>query len=494
MPSDLERWLETALPRALPDFLPPQRWFGGKARSIQRIDVEDAVWLADTRQPCVLVIASLRYAGGERERYTMLLAFVEEQAGRPVVARLDQAGSARWAVEAAADADVMLGLLRGFASTETRELPTLRGGRLRYGDASVAAARALANPLHETIWPVVAEQSNTSVRLGPALVFKLFRKLDEGVNPELEVGRFLTARTRFRAMPLIRGSLTHVSADGVQSTVGVLHDWVENRGDGWQHILASLRELPAGNQRDVVLRDLFTLGEITADFHAALATDAEDPAFAPEPVTKADVEVWKASFLERASHACALVEENILGWPEKARRMGTSLLNLRDHAASLAVVPEPVAPATAFHKIRVHGDYHLGQTLKTADSFILIDFEGEVARPLAERRLKHCALKDVAGMIRSFDYAVETVRNERGETPGVLPAGRLRESFLDGYLSAATRQRGVFLPEDWRALDAWIDFFEVEKALYEVEYEINNRPAWVHIPLRGIVRILHGGP
>lgn len=489
---DLGPWLESALPRLLPEFLPPRRWFGGKARSIQAIDFEDAVWLIDSPRRCALVVAGVRYADGARERYALLLAFVDAAADLPVVGCLEQSGRTVWAVEAATDADAARALLSGFVTAPER--PTLRGGMIRYGDTSELAARVLAGlPERGAIRSVGVEQSNTSLRVDRTLVFKLFRRLDEGENSELEVSRFLTTRTAFRAMPTLQGSLTYVSARGEASTVGVLQDWIENRGDGWSYVLALLRQPSAVGSGHALPQDLFALGATTADFHAALAADATAPAFAPEPATSADVDVWRASLLDRVAHSFALVEQTVDGWPEEARRLGGSLLDLRDQVATLVRFPDLEATSAGFEKIRVHGDYHLGQTLKTTDGFILIDFEGDPARPLAERRLKHCALKDVAGMIRSFDYAVETVRKERGEGGAeLLSAERLRESFFDGYVSTATAHGAAFLPKDRLALDAWIDLFKLEKALYEVEYEINNRPAWVHIPLKGIVRILRG--
>jgi len=397
------------------------------------------------------------------------------------------------AVEAATDAEAARALLQGFVSAG--EAPSLRGGNLRFGDVSEAAVRALAEGWERgTVRPVGTEQSNTSLRLDRTLVFKLFRKLDEGENPELEVGRFLTTRTTFRAMPRLCGSLTYISSGGESSTVGVLQEWIENRGDGWSYVVAALRHQQDGSSRVVLLRDLVELGVTTADFHTSLAVDATAPPFAPEPATAGDVEAWQRALLERISRTFAIVERSLKLWPEDARRLGDELLGLRSRAAALAQIRDRDAMSPGFQKIRVHGDYHLGQTLKTDDGFVLIDFEGEPARPLAERRSKHSALKDVAGMIRSFDYALEAAGQQGtpNATRGAPLAKSLRESFLEGYLSPATRHGAAFLPRDRRAIDAWIDFFELEKALYELEYEINSRPAWVHIPLRGILRILDG--
>jgi trehalose synthase-fused probable maltokinase len=367
----------------------------------------------------------------------------------------------------------------------------LRGGRLCYGDAGADAERLIARAAHTgSITPVGTEQSNTSMRLDGALAFKLFRKLDTGENPELEVGRFLTTRTTFRAMPMLRGSLTYVSASGESSTTGILQDWIESLSDAWTHVVALLRQSATHMGGESLARDLFTLGATTADLHAALATETADPAFAPEPATPADVQAWRASFLERTARTFRLIEGHVDGWTGDARRFGEAVLDQRHRMPARVELPELTA-SDGFHKIRIHGDYHLGQILKTPGGFAVIDFEGEPARPIAERRLKHCALKDVAGMIRSFDYAIDAAgEQDSNATDDATSLRCLREAFLDGYLTGAVAHRAVFGPRGRRTIDAWIDFFEVEKALYEVEYEINNRPAWVRIPLRGILRIL----
>jgi len=186
-----------------------------------------------------------------------------------------------------------------------------------------------------------------------------------------------------------------------------------------------------------------------------------------------------------------LVERRRHTWTQEAGRLAETLLRGRADSR-LRAEPPPIEPGRVFHKIRVHGDYHLGQTLKTADGFVLIDFEGEPSRSLAERRSKQCALKDVAGMLRSVEYAVEAVRARNPEGTQGLSTARFRSAFLDGYLSRATSVGAVFVPADRRLAAAWIAFFECERALYEVEYEANSRPAWVHIPLRGVVRSLAG--
>jgi maltose alpha-D-glucosyltransferase/alpha-amylase len=365
----------------------------------------------------------------------------------------------------------------------------LRGGTLRYGDADEVAARVLdATP---DVQQVGAEQSNTTIRIDSVLAFKLFRRLEDGENPELEIGRFLATRTSFRDIPLLRGSLTYVSAHGQPATAGVLQDWIESRGDGWGYVVGLLRQRDDESAVKALQEDAFTLGGVTERLHRALASDSVETAFAPEPATAADVARWRRSVVERAVRTTSLVERHMASWPLPARRLGETFV---ERSRELDVLPGARDQAAyLFRKIRVHGDYHLGQTLRTKTGFVVIDFEGEPARPLAERRAKQPALKDVAGMLRSFDYAVETAQVDAEARAGDTPIARaLRRRFLDGYLATFADSRAEFVPTDSDVVRAWTDFFELEKALYEVEYEINNRPAWVHIPLRGLLRIMGG--
>jgi maltose alpha-D-glucosyltransferase/alpha-amylase len=360
----------------------------------------------------------------------------------------------------------------------------VRGGRLLYRDSGEATARALGDV--PAVHQLGVEQSNTSLRIDRTLACKLFRRLERGENPELEVGRFL-AGTSFRAMPLLRGSITYVSARGEPATIGILQDWIESRGDGWSHVVGLIRQ--HGEHASEALReDVFALGATTARFHGALATGGE-PAFAPEPATRADIDAWRGQLNERLTRTIDLVAAHAPSGPELSRALGETFVALGRQLAGVAL-PDPEQPLSRFDKIRVHGDYHLGQTLRTETGFVLIDFEGEPARPLAERRQCQPALKDVAGMLRSFDYAAEAALSEsdvRREEGSIAPA--LRRHFLDGYRDALNQHPAEFVPASPGAADAWIDFFEIDKALYEVEYELNNRPAWVHIPLRGLVRI-----
>jgi maltose alpha-D-glucosyltransferase/alpha-amylase len=484
--SDLSVWIERTLPEMLPAFLPERRWFAGKANRILDAGFEDAAWLPGGDPPCAFVVVRVRDATGEESRYVLIVAFDRDGAGLPVVGRVECGQATAWAIEAATDPGVALAVLRGFASSGDRALPTLRGGVLQYGDSDEVAVRVLNGM--PAVQRVGAEQSNTTLRIEKVLAFKLFRRVEDGENPELEMGRFLARHTTFDDMPLLRGSLTYVSAHGQRATVGILQDWIESRADGWSHVVGLLRQLGDESAVTALRDDTYALGGVTERLHRALASESVEAAFASEPTTAADVAGWRRSVMERTRRTRRLVDAHMASWSLPARRLAETFI---ERTLNLDVLPKPPNPAAyPFRKIRVHGDYHLGQTLRTDTRFVVIDFEGEPARPLTERRAKQPALKDVAGMLRSFDYAVETAL-AGPETAGYDSIARmLRQRFLDGYRATFRNSPPPFAPTDPAAVIAWIDFFELDKALYEVEYEINNRPAWVHIPLRGLVRVV----
>jgi len=493
----LTAWLFGDLPAIARTWLPSQRWFGGKSRTIEDVDVEDVVWLSSEGPRCALVVVEVKQAAGtsdrdDRERYALVIGFYDDPGQCPTISQVDWLGLQ--AVEAGSDGRAVLAMLRGLAAGGSRRGE--RGGLLSHPDATQAAKRVLESarggPVR--VVPIGLEQSNTSVRLGPAHVFKLFRKLDEGENPQIEIGRFLATHSTFRSVPPFEGSLTYQAPDGRSATLGLLEGWIDNDGDGWSYVVSQLTRVADGSASlEALARDMFVLGTTTADFHFALACDHGSPAFAPEPVTPTDVHAWRSALVAQADRVMSLVERHHAEWPPAARDLGRALL-----ASRPLVFERPAAdvgPGRSFQKIRTHGDYHLGQTLKTAEGFTLIDFEGEPARSLGERRVKQCALRDVAGMIRSFDYAAETVNERPGRVEGRrLSSSALRDPFVEGYTTNATAGGALFVPSAPDVLKSWIGFFALEKALYEVEYEINNRPGWVHIPLRGAIRLTRSNP
>ena len=454
--------LATALPGWLPSFLRSRRWFGGKGRSIAQCTVID-IFQLDAAGTLALAICGVSYSEGAPEIYAVTV----EQSGD--------------SLEGADDSEAIRLLLRAFDAGEI--LASACGGHIEPADISAEAVRGWRRE-PPAVGMLGAEQSNTSARVGHSWIFKLFRRLEPGENPEVEMGRFLAARTAFRSMPPLQGSLTYRSPAGSAHTLGVLEGWIESESDGWNW---ALHALSGGSSDDVdrLRLDLESLGRTTAEFHAALETDGVAEAFKPERVSSNDVASWTAAVRDQAARALTLVDKASATWPVATQRLAAEIRPL------LAAGPGEPPPAAEFDKIRIHGDFHLGQTLKTPHGFVIIDFEGEPARELAWRRRKSCALKDVAGMLRSFDYAIESVA---GGDPELAWRLRLncnpRAAFLDSYLATAGALGSRSIPTDAAGVGGWLKFFELEKAFYELEYEINNRPDWIAIPLRGILAVL----
>jgi trehalose synthase-fused probable maltokinase len=499
---------------SLPDWLRARRWFRSKARAIRGVAVADAAVLPvgpHEEIPAALVLLDAGFADGGTETYLLPLA------ARPVVAARatlppDVAGLARlgapdgdWLLyDGLDDPAVSLALLRRIEGAGS--LPA-RLGRFGFDRTPVlSAATGGAHPVPvASLRRLRGEQSNTSVVCDDRLVLKIFRRLDAGENPDLEVGRFLTLRARFPHVPQLAGFARHAGPAG-DRTVAVLTTFVANEGDGWTWTLARLRDHyaaaraqasgPATAPADYLVAAR-RLGEVTGELHVALASDPDEPAFAPEPVTPADLEAWGAAVEAQVAGAVAElrrvpVAAAVPGLERVLARAGSAATRVRHAIGRLAGVP--------LWKTRIHGDYHLGQVLRVAgpeDRFAILDFEGEPARPLAERRARHSPLRDVAGMLRSFTYASWAGLFEAaGDDVAPLEPWRAAweaaagAAFLQGYL-AATVERGVKLvPASPDVLALLLSVFSLEKAAYEVSYEINNRPAWLPIPLAAFEREL----
>jgi len=314
---------------------------------------------------------------------------------------------------------------------DERQIPTtlglIRGRRSRY------------KPTHGTLPShlVTSEQSNSSIIFGDLLILKLFRRQQPGENPDCELSRYLTEHTTFTHIPPFAGSIEY-ERNGDTYTLGMLQGLVANEGDGWTWTLKNLTT-------NSYLTAAATLGRRTAEMHAALAT------YAPEPLQTAD--------LEQLAHDMA--------------RHASRSLRCFDRLRGLN-------PGS--QRIRIHGDYHLGQVLRVPDDFVILDFEGEPSKTLAERRTKHSPLKDVAGMLRSFSYASYTALSDEAQRAA------WEQSVSAAFLAAYKQQAGVapFLPADPHDFNTILEAYVVDKAFYELNYERNNRPAWVHIPLAAI--------
>jgi maltose alpha-D-glucosyltransferase / alpha-amylase len=455
-PSERSAQHPTPSAEALGAWLPTQRWFAAKTRRITDLDVEDRVPIGDAD----LVVVALGLDDGTRHRYAVPLA---------------QSLTPRDALADPSCARALLDLVRQRGSTRGRR-GTVRG----------VPTSALPSPRPDdlAVRRASGEQSNASVTFGDALILKQFRRLQDGVNPDAEITRYLTEHTDFRATPRLAGQLDY-EWDGRVSTLAVVQELVSGARDGWQWML---RELEAFHARagaagrdatavavralaDESLTALRQLGRRTAELHVALGAPTSDPAFAPEPITLTDVTDWIEAVQAQIARARVAAGDATLG--ADARSLALGLGGLLGRVKS-----------------RHHGDFHLGQTLYRpgARDWSIIDFEGEPLRPLDERRRKHAVVRDVAGMLRSLAYAAMSVRgdadgHEAWATTWEIEA---RAAFLDGYRTVAAG--AAFMPIGDEAFARAVAAFELEKAAYEIVYEANNRPDWIGIPVRGFVR------
>jgi trehalose synthase-fused probable maltokinase len=411
------------------------RWFGGKSRPISSTrSIDEACLTADAE----LRLVEVSYATGDPETYVVVDRFEDPHTARAVLAH--------------------------FGGTT---LETERGGRLVFRPTRIFHSVAPAE--WEPIRPLRGEQSNTSILFGKALILKLFRRLQFGPNPDVEIGLFLTEQTTFRGTPPVAGSLTYVSSDGAHASLALLQQFEPNRGDAWTTTLVRVREVLDGRGMDASLGAARRLGATTAELHLALASGTD--AFAAEPITRSDIHDWTALLEEEVQVALAALSRRGIS-------VDKSALLRRAHGLS---------DLEGALKTRHHGDYHLGQVLERQDgAFVIIDFEGEPSRPLAQRREKRTPLRDVAGMLRSFDYARHAALRAAGgpaSADRVAVASRwytlAREAFLEAYLAVASRHPRL-LPEH---VEAPLAALELEKAAYEIMYELNNRPDWLPIPL-----------
>jgi maltose alpha-D-glucosyltransferase/alpha-amylase len=454
--------------QALLRFLTTRRWFGAKGRQPQGAHVVDAVRVG---------------TAGWIARVDVVL----------------QDGVERYQVTLAAD-----GVREGLEDEEFRRAlgnavtqgTALEGTRVRWAIEHVAELGEGPPPRMAG-----AEQSNTSLIFGDRAIMKLYRRLEPGEHPDAEIAHFLTTRAHFSHTPELLATARFESPNGSE-VAAILQRFLPGSRDAWRVALDRGREAfdveaPTGIPFVV---EAETLGAVTRDMHLALASDEGDPAFAPEPATVADVVQWADAVRESTDRALALLEQSRSSGSlsDEVARGVDALLERQQVVRELVDGWITEIGDDAGGRIRHHGDYHLGQVLQAADGeFMVIDFEGEPARPLEERRAKHSALRDVAGMMRSFAYAAATcaeeARGELGERDASARAERweheLREGFMRGYLPEG-REHPSFLPQARARLDVLLTLFEAEKVLYELSYELNNRPTWVWIPLRGLMAMM----
>ncbi len=422
--------------RALIEFITSQRWYGSKTRDVTSATVIDRATLRDGLE---LQLVEVRFATGTHETYQLL-----------------RDGGGFDALAEDAHARTLLELMRTGETVQADE-----------GAVEFASVGSVHDPQAARL--IEGEQSNSSVIFDDALILKVFRRVEAGINPELELLRFLTD-AGFENIAELAGWYAYVGAQ-MEATLGTMQRFVPTGEDGWERALDAI---VAGDEAffDTVRR----LGEVTGRMHTVLGSDPADPTFCPEQTSAESLGLLTATVDEEIERVFMSLPDDapdidaIRGRGEEVRERLRLLTNIGGTG----------------RVIRVHGDFHLGQTLWDGNDWVILDFEGEPARSLPERRRKRSPLRDVAGMLGSFGYAASAAEVLR-DTPA--PPGweeRARDDFLEGYRATVDRS----LVPSGAAMDKLLKVFELEKAVYELRYELNNRPDWVRIPVIGIARML----
>ena len=494
----------------LPRYLELQRWYAAKGQAVRRARIDDhAVW-TEAGHEWMLPLLSIE-GPQESAAYFVPLALAWEETDEERLKRLSPGGLAR--IRQQANVGVMgdafhdevfcRAVVRAIGAN--REVATERGV-LRFRPTSAFAG--LAQDLDEL--PVSrpgAQSSNTVVTLGESLFLKGYRRLRPGVNPELEVGRFLTEVARYPHCVPVAGALEYTAHDGTQMTLALVQSYVANQGDGWDYTLGYLERFledirlspdePPADVHGGYLELAAMLGRRTAELHRALALRTGYPSFDPEPLTAQDLQAYRVRAATEAGETLALLERRLADLPPATQADAQAVLARRPAVLERieAAANDPATLQAGGVKTRYHGDYHLGQVLVTGNDFVIIDFEGEPGRSFEERRAKGSALRDVAGMLRSFNYARwAALKHASQSTEELLRLDAAvqqweqatRTAFLEAYAGATARASG----HEREGADALLRLFELEKALYELRYELNNRADWVQVPLQGILALI----
>ncbi|WP_245419477.1 maltose alpha-D-glucosyltransferase [Phyllobacterium salinisoli] len=499
----------------LPQFMQRQRWFGAKGEAMRSARISELTALGD--EAGLISIVDVEMASSGEQRYLLPLSVLwgEEnvQFGAPklsaTLARVRRGPMLGALIDGSYDDRFAAELMRRIQENQELSVP---GGVLRFYGNEKLAAMTFTDPPS----PLTGEQSNVSVAFGRQALLKIFRRLRPGAQPEVEVARFLTEEAGFRNTPAFLGMAEFEDESGERTVLASISAFVENQGDAWSAFVRAVeRQIEDGILRrqqlrpaqpdDTALPDfvypldlLFRLGERTAEMHAAFATPTENEAFRCEPVTRADIAAW----VEDARNEASLAFEGLARAQGRlsaaSREAVEQLTGRREEIDTRLAKLSDIVPTG--RKSRIHGDYHLGQVLVSEQDLFIIDFEGEPRRSLAERRAKTSPLRDVAGMLRSFDYAAWTAVLQSAGRLADQPRdstvlarnwrNRMSDEFLKGYFARAPEAEDR--PEDREAWQQLLQLFLLQKAFYEINYELSNRPDWVVIPVKGVLDLLEG--
>jgi len=493
----------------LPRYIETQRWFAAKGTAIERARIADHVLWQEGKLSWLVTLLDLE-GGAERTSYFMPLALAWEERDEERVRNLSTAAVAKIRQQANvglmgdAFADEMFCRAVVSAMAAGKEI-AMSQGKLQFRPSS--AFDQLAGSDFDSL-PVDrprGSSSNTVVTIGERLILKGYRRLRTGANPELEMGRYLTEVAQYPNCARLAGALEYMSNDGEARLLALLQGYIANQGDGWTHSLEYVqrhleqhRTAPAGdavpvNVHEGYLALMRVLAVRTAELHRALAQPTRDPAFAPQPLTRDDIDAYRQRAADEARNALGMLKSALDQVPAADRDRAGAVLAQGDEFMARMDAMSSLVPQGL--KIRIHGDYHLGQVLVTRNDFVIIDFEGEPGHSLEQRSAKQSPLRDVAGMLRSFSYvqhsALRNVAHNEAEVARLAPLARawetaVRAAFLSAY-DAAASEANLYGPEALQAGIGLLGLFELEKALYELRYELGNRPGWAGIPLQGIL-------
>jgi maltose alpha-D-glucosyltransferase/alpha-amylase len=493
----------------LPKFMLRQRWYAAKAEPLERAVLSDHAVLEAGGKQWLLALADVQGAK-EPARYFVPMALVYEdhdeerlrQLAHLAVTKVRQQAAVGVIGDAMGDEAFCRELV---ASVGAARKLRADGGELRFVPGkgfSGVVGDALDAPT-----PVrrLTASSNSVTLLGERLFIKAYRHLHAGVNPEFEMGRFLTDVAGYENCVPVAGSLEYVASNGQTWTLALLQAQMANQGDAWtstvDHLSKSLENIGTAQSTiaeglDTMTDSMRVLARRVAELHIALARRTGTPGFDPEPVRAADTALWKDTVRHDCRRALALLRDRAATWP--APLLDEAARIVAGEAALLQLIERVGAVPATHMKTRLHGDLHLGQVLVCRDDFLIIDFEGEPKRNFEQRREKHSALRDVAGMLRSFDYARHMALHETAKNPAELdllaPSARqweqaVRTAFLQSYVEVAVAGGLYASAAEFEATAPLLGLFELEKALYELHYEIDNRPDWVGVPLAGIAAL-----
>jgi maltose alpha-D-glucosyltransferase/alpha-amylase len=520
------------LAQELPHFLTTRRWFAGKGRAIRQAVIEESIAVRGTRDQVFLCFVNVEYAEGPNETYVLPLAYEKGEAAYLRQSHAPEAIFLRLHSQTTGEDGLLYDAMydEAFAEAVLRMLE--RGARTKTRTGEIAGSRSgafrrIGRPDGARPSVLRADQSNTSINFGDRMLLKLFRKVEPGVNPDYEVGRYLTDQG-FGHSPRVAGALEYLKPRREPITLAILHEFIHKESDAWELTMDALRDFfdravtsaaevdppaitatsllrlteeevpPLVNETIGAFAEAARmLGIRTAQMHSALAGGSDGSAFLPESYTPFYQRSLYQSMRNLATNSWALLDKyqkTHADAPTEA--IMVSKLEPKALERFHTIVNRPLASTL----IRTHGDYHLGQLLYTGNDFLITDFEGEPARSLNERRLKRSPLRDVAGMLRSFDYAVHSAlieRRDRGlpeeSAERTRAWGRFWQAwvsaiFLSSYLEEA--RRSGFLAAPSEEVETLLGIYMLEKAVYELGYELNNRPSWLVVPLQGILELL----